>query len=49
VDRRRENQELKMQKILLKDTLFNAAGHKNVKNNGHFGSLSGWELELASN
>jgi len=49
MDRRRENQELKMEKSLLKNTLFNAGGHENVKKDGHFGSHSGWEMELASN
>jgi hypothetical protein len=49
VDRRRENQKLKVQERLLKDALFNAGGHEIVKENCHFGSHSGWEMELASN
>jgi hypothetical protein len=48
VDAISENQKLKMEKRLLKDTLFNAGGHETEKENGHSGSHSGLEMELAS-
>jgi hypothetical protein len=49
VDRRSENQKLNMEKRFLKDTLFNAGGSELEKENYHFGSHGGWEMELASN